>query len=138
MASNTTTVTTNTWQIIYPVYLNAKSTLAEGRRIPKEKAVDNPTLDDIVKVCEHLGFKTIVEVCSNYHTSTVTEILMSNCLTRSFSWTSLKKLIRETFYKEEEYEFLLKKTTSQSTITSSPVCNTRNCVSIRSTNRESS
>ena len=60
--ATSSTVTTNTWQIIYPVYLNAKSTLAEGRRIPKEKAVDNPTIDDIVKVCEHLGFKTVIEV----------------------------------------------------------------------------
>ncbi|TKS69700.1 Signal recognition particle 19 kDa protein [Collichthys lucidus] len=29
---------------VYPIYINSKKTLAEGRRIPTEKAVENPDL----------------------------------------------------------------------------------------------
>ncbi len=51
----------NGWVICYPIYLDAKKTIAEGRRVPKEKAVENPTFDE-VQMClqalklEHVGF----------------------------------------------------------------------------------
>jgi signal recognition particle subunit SRP19 len=51
----------NGWIICYPIYLDAKKTIAEGRRVPKEKAVENPTFDE-VQMClqalklEHVGF----------------------------------------------------------------------------------
>jgi hypothetical protein len=54
----------NGWIICYPIYLDAKKTIAEGRRVPKEKAVENPTFDE-VQMClqalklEHVGFVSI-------------------------------------------------------------------------------
>uniref|UniRef100_A0A2K6FN05 Signal recognition particle 19 kDa protein n=1 Tax=Propithecus coquereli TaxID=379532 RepID=A0A2K6FN05_PROCO len=37
---------------IYPAYLNNKKTIAEGRRIPISKAVENPTATEIQDVCK--------------------------------------------------------------------------------------
>lgn len=37
--------------MVYPAYLNAKKTLAEGRRVPKSKAVDKPLCSEIRDVC---------------------------------------------------------------------------------------
>ncbi|KAK7095993.1 signal recognition particle 19 kDa protein-like [Littorina saxatilis] len=39
------------WICIYPAYINSRKTVKEGRRIPKEKAVDNPTYTEIRDVC---------------------------------------------------------------------------------------
>ena len=33
--------------VIYPVYLNSKRTLAQGRRVPAAAAVDDPSLEEI-------------------------------------------------------------------------------------------
>jgi len=35
------------WICIYPVYLNSLKTRAEGRRIPKEKGIENPTYQEL-------------------------------------------------------------------------------------------
>eukprot|EP00053_Salpingoeca_punica_P002875 m.39957 g.39957 ORF g.39957 m.39957 type:complete len:161 (-) comp11829_c0_seq1:146-628(-) len=35
------------WVVLYPVYLDAKKTVAEGRRLPLKKALDAPTLEEI-------------------------------------------------------------------------------------------
>ena len=49
--------------MIYPAYLNARKTLAEGRRTPKLKSVDNPLCSEIKDVC--LSQKLEVEVEGN-------------------------------------------------------------------------
>lgn len=49
------------WICIYPAYINSKKTLAEGRRIPKDKAVDNPTHQEIRDVLVAAGLKVGVE-----------------------------------------------------------------------------
>uniref|UniRef100_A0A8C9I515 Signal recognition particle 19 kDa protein n=1 Tax=Piliocolobus tephrosceles TaxID=591936 RepID=A0A8C9I515_9PRIM len=41
----------DTFICIYPAYLNNKKTIAEGRRIPISKAVENPTATEIQDVC---------------------------------------------------------------------------------------
>ena len=46
---------------IYPAYLNGKKTIAEGRRIPRSKACDNPTFTEIRDVCAAAGLKPVVE-----------------------------------------------------------------------------
>jgi len=46
---------------IYPAYLNKRKTVAEGRRIPKEKCCDNPLNSEIRAVCDALGLKAISE-----------------------------------------------------------------------------
>jgi signal recognition particle subunit SRP19 len=50
------------WVVLYPAYIDAKKTLAEGRRIPKEKAVENPTLQEIQQVLTQLQFEFVLEV----------------------------------------------------------------------------
>jgi signal recognition particle subunit SEC65 len=50
------------WSVIYPVYINAKKTAADGRKIAKVKACENPTAQEIYDVCKHLGFKCELEV----------------------------------------------------------------------------
>lgn len=37
--------------ILYPNYINAKKTIAEGRRIPKDKACENPNVVEMVDCC---------------------------------------------------------------------------------------
>ncbi|KAM9391691.1 signal recognition particle 19 kDa protein [Pholidichthys leucotaenia] len=46
---------------IYPVYINSKKTLAEGRRIPTEKAVENPSCGEIRDVLVAAGMNVYVE-----------------------------------------------------------------------------
>jgi signal recognition particle subunit SRP19 len=48
------------WICIYPAYINRK-TLAEGRRIPKDKTVENPTHQEIRDVLSAAGMKIGVE-----------------------------------------------------------------------------
>ncbi|XP_067944496.1 signal recognition particle 19 kDa protein-like [Watersipora subatra] len=49
------------WICIYPAYLNSKKTIAEGRRIAKELAVENPTYQEIKDVCVSAGLTVGVE-----------------------------------------------------------------------------
>uniref|UniRef100_A0A9L0TH51 Signal recognition particle 19 kDa protein n=1 Tax=Equus caballus TaxID=9796 RepID=A0A9L0TH51_HORSE len=46
---------------IYPAYLNNKKTIAEGRRIPISKAVENPTATEIQDVCSAVGLNVFLE-----------------------------------------------------------------------------
>ena len=46
---------------IYPAYLNNKKTIAEGRRIPISKAVENPTATEIQDVCAAVGLNVFLE-----------------------------------------------------------------------------
>merc|ERR1711973_261772 len=49
------------WIVVYPAYLNVRRTVQEGRRIPKEKACDNPTVYEIRDVCQSQGLTCEVE-----------------------------------------------------------------------------
>ncbi|OCT98538.1 signal recognition particle 19 kDa protein [Xenopus laevis] len=46
---------------IYPAYLNSKKTIGEGRRIPVEKAVQNPTCLEIADICRANKLNVVVE-----------------------------------------------------------------------------
>ncbi|CAL8343940.1 unnamed protein product [Lota lota] len=46
---------------VYPVYLNSKKTLAEGRRISAEKAVENPSCSEIKDVLSAAGLNVLLE-----------------------------------------------------------------------------
>ncbi|KAM7415522.1 hypothetical protein PAMA_017841 [Pampus argenteus] len=46
---------------LYPVYINSKKTLAEGRRIPSEKAVENPSCAEIRDVLTAAGMNVYME-----------------------------------------------------------------------------
>jgi signal recognition particle subunit SRP19 len=49
------------YQCIYPVYFDASRTRAEGRRVGKELAVENPLAREIVDAVAGLGLKTVFE-----------------------------------------------------------------------------
>lgn len=49
------------WICIYPLYLNSKKTRAEGRKLPKEKCVENPTHQEVRDVLLAAGLKVGVE-----------------------------------------------------------------------------
>ncbi|KAL1491975.1 hypothetical protein ABEB36_012485 [Hypothenemus hampei] len=49
------------WICIYPAYVNSKKTLAEGRRVTKSKAVENPTYQEIRDVLVAAGLNVGVE-----------------------------------------------------------------------------
>ncbi|XP_053360681.1 signal recognition particle 19 kDa protein isoform X2 [Clarias gariepinus] len=51
----------NRYLCIYPSYINSKKTLAEGRRIPTEKAVENPSCAEIKDVLTAAGMNVRVE-----------------------------------------------------------------------------
>lgn len=51
-----------TWNILYPVYINSKKTIAEGRRISASKACENPTALEIGDCCGHLKIPFAIEV----------------------------------------------------------------------------
>ncbi|XP_065335180.1 signal recognition particle 19 kDa protein [Cloeon dipterum] len=44
------------WVCIYPAYINSKKSRAEGRRVPIEKAVDTPTVQEMKDVLLAAGF----------------------------------------------------------------------------------
>ena len=54
------------WLCVYPAYLNARKTIAEGRRIPRNKAVDNPLCSEIRDVCQSQQLKAEVEQQKHY------------------------------------------------------------------------
>ncbi|KAI5632304.1 SRP19 protein domain-containing protein [Phthorimaea operculella] len=49
------------WICIYPAYINSKKTLAQGRRLPKESCVENPTHQEIRDVLVSTGLRVGVE-----------------------------------------------------------------------------
>ena len=51
------------WIVLYPVYINSKKTIAEGRRIGLSKACENPTCAEIGDCCSHLKLPFAIEVC---------------------------------------------------------------------------
>ncbi|XP_062619398.1 signal recognition particle 19 kDa protein-like [Saccostrea cucullata] len=49
------------WLCIYPAYINSRKTVTEGRRLPKDKCVDNPTYNEIKDVLLATGFNIGIE-----------------------------------------------------------------------------
>lgn len=50
------------FQLLYPVYFDKTRTLAEGRRVPLQRAVENPLAKGIADACRSLGLNVIFEV----------------------------------------------------------------------------
>uniref|UniRef100_A0ACD5Z0C5 Uncharacterized protein n=2 Tax=Avena sativa TaxID=4498 RepID=A0ACD5Z0C5_AVESA len=50
------------WKIIYPVYLNSKKTVPEGRRIAATKACPDPTCIEIADSCTYLKIRCAIDV----------------------------------------------------------------------------
>ncbi|CAD5164901.1 signal recognition particle 19 kDa protein-like [Musa acuminata AAA Group] len=54
------------WNVIYPVYINSKKTVAEGRRISATKACENPTCIEIGDCCSYLKIPFAIELDKAY------------------------------------------------------------------------
>ncbi|KAK6935572.1 Signal recognition particle, SRP19 subunit [Dillenia turbinata] len=54
------------WIVLYPVYINSKKTIAEGRRICTTKACENPTCIEIGDCCNHLKLPFAIEIDKAY------------------------------------------------------------------------
>lgn len=52
--------------VIYPAYLDAELTRSEGRRVPVDQAVDEPTLDEIAKAVQQVGYDAVIERDKSY------------------------------------------------------------------------
>lgn len=50
------------WIVLYPVYINSKKTVAEGRRIGISKSCENPTCAEIGDCCSYLKLPFAIEV----------------------------------------------------------------------------
>ncbi|MGN1362187.1 MAG: signal recognition particle subunit SRP19/SEC65 family protein [Methanobrevibacter sp.] len=56
----------NELMTIWPVYLDSNRTLKEGRKISKNDAVDDPSLNEIRKACYKLHLKPLVDKDKTY------------------------------------------------------------------------
>ncbi|KAH7686271.1 signal recognition particle subunit SRP19 protein [Dioscorea alata] len=54
------------WIVLYPIYINSKKTIAEGRRISAAKACENPTCLEIVDCCNYLKIPSAIELDKAY------------------------------------------------------------------------
>ncbi|KAJ7540496.1 hypothetical protein O6H91_10G018300 [Diphasiastrum complanatum] len=54
------------WVVIYPIYINSKKTVAEGRRIAISNACENPTCLEIADCCSFLKLPCAIELDKAY------------------------------------------------------------------------
>lgn len=47
--------------VIWPAYLDADRTRGEGRRVPADLAVAEPTLDEIARAVQQVGYDATIE-----------------------------------------------------------------------------
>jgi signal recognition particle subunit SEC65 len=51
-----------TWSVVYPVYIDSKKTVAEGRRVAAGEACPDPTCAEIADCWSHLKIPCAIEV----------------------------------------------------------------------------
>jgi signal recognition particle subunit SRP19 len=54
------------WQVIYPVYFDATKSHAEGRRVSKNLAVENPLAQTLMEACKEIGVRTVFETSKTH------------------------------------------------------------------------
>ena len=47
--------------VIWPAYLDSELSRAEGRRVPRRAAIENPTVDEIARAAGQVGYDAIIE-----------------------------------------------------------------------------
>ena len=47
--------------VVYPIYFDSSVSRFSGRRIPKQKAVEKPTIENIAKSAKSLGLNPLIE-----------------------------------------------------------------------------
>jgi len=52
--------------VIWPAYVDAGLTRSEGRRVPADVAVPEPTVDEIAKAVQQVGYDAVIERDKTY------------------------------------------------------------------------
>jgi len=52
--------------VIWPAYLDAAKTRAEGRRVSRELAVEEPTVEEIAQAVQQVGYDAVIERSKTY------------------------------------------------------------------------
>jgi len=52
--------------VLWPAYFDAALTRSEGRRVPKELAVEEPTVDEIAEAVQQVGYDAVIERDKSY------------------------------------------------------------------------
>ncbi|MCU4925174.1 signal recognition particle subunit SRP19/SEC65 family protein [Halobacteria archaeon AArc-dxtr1] len=52
--------------VIWPAYLDAECSRADGRRVPTDLAVEEPTVDEIAKAVQQIGYDAAIERDKSY------------------------------------------------------------------------
>ncbi|MFB6220769.1 MAG: signal recognition particle subunit SRP19 [Halolamina sp.] len=52
--------------IVYPAYFDEALSRSEGRRVPESAAVEDPTVDEIAKAVQQVGYDAVVERDKSY------------------------------------------------------------------------
>ncbi|WP_435153140.1 signal recognition particle subunit SRP19 [Haladaptatus sp. DFWS20] len=48
-------------KVIWPAYIDAGLTRGQGRRVPEASAVEEPTVDEIARAVQQVGYDTVIE-----------------------------------------------------------------------------
>ena len=51
---------TSSFQVIYPSYLDSTKTIKQGRRLPKEKAIETPTVSDVSQALQLMQVRHVI------------------------------------------------------------------------------
>ncbi len=52
--------------VIWPAYLDSSLTRSEGRRVPADLAVEEPTVDEIAQAVQQVGYDAVIERDKRY------------------------------------------------------------------------
>lgn len=52
--------------VIWPAYFDAGYSRSEGRRVPAELAVEDPTVDEIAQAIQQVGYDAVIDRDSTY------------------------------------------------------------------------
>ena len=52
--------------VIWPAYLDAELSRSEGRRVPADLAVADPTVEEIAKAVQQVGYDAVIERNKTY------------------------------------------------------------------------
>jgi signal recognition particle subunit SRP19 len=47
--------------VLYPAYFDAEYTRGEGRRVPEDLAIPEPTVDELAKAVQQVGYDAVIE-----------------------------------------------------------------------------
>jgi signal recognition particle subunit SEC65 len=52
----------SSWNCVYPLYFDAKVSITDGRRVPRQSSVWWPQATQIAQACRSLGLPSVLEV----------------------------------------------------------------------------